>query len=337
VAANTSVARPCDLCLEAALAARITSGVLAEVRGMRTDLRRFRLHELVPDPGEPGVAVDDMPNPFGTPVLADHYLRPPRDVIPLAIPAAGSWEQYAEYVTARAFRAASQIGAEEMPGLAVVGNGDGLSHRERAEIINSCLLRRQPFAAVNPIDRVARFLSIDSEDRYASVAIVARGLQHVAIAVAAGSTIAVGTHHTALVQRDGSGLIPVGDLPGLPVLPASIAAPAGTPGRNGLLTGTLIPEWGNAIMVSGMVLGGLEAAYQPDCRPCDGAAIYIAAAAGRSAVRVGNGRLLTHPYQVQALVINALRKGDRLPACIAARDELAAHRLLRELRRRGIA
>jgi hypothetical protein len=315
----------------------MTSGMLTEARGMRTDLRRFRLHELAPDPGEPGVAVDDMPNPFRTPVMADHYLRPPRDVISLAIPASGSWEQYAEYVTARAFGAASRIGAEEMPDLSVVGHGDGLSRRERAEIINACLLRKQPLAAVNPIDGVARFLSVDSEDRYASVAIVARGLQHVAIAVAAGSTVAVGTHHTALVQREGGSLIPVGDLPGLPVLPASIAAPAGTPGRNGLLTGTLIPEWGNAIMLSGMVLGGLEAAYQPDCWPCDGAAVYIAASAGRRAVRVAGGRLLTHPYQVQALVINALRKGDRLPACIVARDELAAHRLLRDLRQRGIA
>jgi hypothetical protein len=325
----------------------MTSGGLAEAKLIRADLRRLPLHELVPEPGEADIAVDEKPNPFTTPVMADLYLRPPDGVVPLAIPGPGSWEQHAAYVAARAFRVVGQIGAAELPDLAVVGNGDGLSRGERAEMINACLLGKRPFAAVNPIDGVARFLSIDSDDRYASVAIVARSLQHVAVAVAAGSTVAVGTHHTALVQRDGGSWIPVSDLPVMPVMLASVAAPADAPGRDGLPlgppgrggppAGALFPEWGNAIMLNGVVLGGVEAAYQPACRPCDGAAVYIAAAAGRTIVRAVTGRLLTHPYQVQALVINALRKGGMVPAFIAARDELGAHRLLRDLRRRGIA
>jgi hypothetical protein len=58
----------------------------------------------------------------------------------------------------------------------------------------------------------------------------------------------------------------------------------------------------------------------PECGPCDSAAIYIAAAAGRTIVRAGTGNLLTSPYQVQALLINALLKGGQVPALIAARD-----------------
>jgi hypothetical protein len=311
----------------------MASGGLAGARQIRADLRNAPLHELTPEPGETGIAVDDKPNPFTTPQMADWYLRPPGDVVPLAIPGPGSWEQHAAYAAARAFRVVSQIGTEEIPDLAVVGNGDGLGRGERAETIRACLLGKRPFAAVNPIDEVARFLSVDGEDRYASVAIVARSLHHVAVAVAAGSTVAVGTHHAVLVQRDDGGWIPVGDLPGLPVLPGSVAAPDGTPSRGGLL----FAEWGNAIMLNGVVFGGVETAYQPACWPCDGAAAYIAAAVGRTTVRTVTGRLLTHPYQVQALLINALRKGDKLPALIAARDELSARRLLKDLRRRGIA
>jgi hypothetical protein len=336
VATNTPAARSSTPCPEAALAARMASAGLAEARLIRADLRRLPLHELIPEPGEAGIAVDDKPNPFATPVMADHYLRPPGDVVPLTIPGRSSWEQHAAYAAARTLRVVSQIGAGELPDLAVVGNGDGLSYGERAETIRACLLGKRPFAAVSPIDKVARFLSIDSEDSYASAAIVARNLHHVAIAVAAASTVVVGTHHVALIQRDDGAWIPVADLPGLPVLPASVAAPDGTPGRGGL-NGTLFAEWGNAIMLNGVVLGGVEAAYQPACWPCDGAAAYIAAAVGRTTVRAFTGRLLTHPYQIQALVINALRKGDKLPALIAARDELSAHRLLKDLRRRGIA
>jgi hypothetical protein len=334
VVTNTPVARSGTPCSEAVLAARMASRGLAEGRQIQADLRRVPLHELVPEPGEAGVAVDDKPNPFTTPLMADWYLRPPDDVVPLAISGPGSWEQHVAYVAARTFRVVSQIGTDEIPDLAVVGNGDGLSRGERAETIRACLLGKRPFAAVSPIDGVARLLSTDSEGRYASAAIVARSLHHVAIAVAAGATVAVGTHHAALIQRDDGGWIPVGDLPGLPVLRGSVAVPDGMPSR-GELTGTLFAEWGNAIMLNGVVRGGVETAYQPACWPCDGAAVYIAAAVGRTTLRAVTGRLLTHPYQVQALLINALRKGDKLPALIAARDELSARRLLKDLRRRA--
>ena len=168
------------------------------------------------------------------------------------------------------------------------------------------------------------------------MAIVAFSFQHVAVAVAAGSAVAVGTHHAALIRRGGGPWIPAGDLPVLPVLPASVAAPAAIPGPAGAGR-ALFPEWGNQILLNGVVMGGVEAAYQPDCWPCDGAASYIAAAAGCTTVRALTGRRLTHPHEVQALLVNALRRGGKIPGLVVARHELAAHRLLNHLRRYGIA
>jgi len=322
------------------VAALMASGGLTGARDIRADLRRLPLRELDPEPGELSIPVNDKPNPFTTPLMADRYLRnirPSGNVVQLAIRSRSSWERHADYIASRAFRVVSQIGTDALPGLAVFGDGDGLNDRERAEMIRACLRAKRPLAAISPIDGLTRFLAIDGDDHYASVAIVARSLQHVAIAVAAGPTVAVGTHHTALIQRDGGTWMPAGDLPGGPVLHASIAAPVGTPGRGRLLTGTLFPESGNPVMLNGIVLGGVEASYQPACWPCDSAAIYIAAAASRTTVRAVTGRRLTHPHEVQALLINALRKGEKVPGLIAARDELAAHRLLKDLRRCGIA
>ena len=75
MATNMSVARFGGPCLEAALAALMTSGGLTEARLIRADLRRLPLRELAPEPGETSIAVDDKPNPFTTPFMADCYLR----------------------------------------------------------------------------------------------------------------------------------------------------------------------------------------------------------------------------------------------------------------------
>jgi hypothetical protein len=334
------VARLDGPCREADLAALLASGGLAEARGIRADLLRQPLGELAPEPGEGCVAVDEKPNPFGNPVAADAYLRDARSpgtVVPLVVPSLGRWQQHAAYIAARAFRVVSQIGADACPSLAVLGRGDGFSPAERARTIDACLRGRRPFAAVQPIDGITRFLAVESEDRYASVAVVAFSFQHVAVAVATGSAVAVGTHHAALIRRDGGPWIPACDWPGLPVLQASVAAPATIPGPGGSRTGALFPEWGNQIVLNGVVMGGVEAAYQPDCWPCDGAASYIAAAVGCTIVRALTGRRLNHPHEVLALLVNALRRGGKIPSLVVARNELAAHRLLNHLRRHGIA
>jgi hypothetical protein len=348
VARNKSVASSGSPCLEARVAALMTAAGLAEARLVRADLRRFPLHELDPDPGEACVPVDDKPNPFNAAPMADRYLRglrSSRDVVHLDIPGEGSWEQHVGYITARTFRVMSQAGADALPGLAVFGKGDGLDDGRRAEKINAYVREKRSFAAIDPIDPIHSFLAIDGEDRYASVAIVARSLQHVAIAVATGPTIAVGTHHTALVRHDSGDWMPACDLPAMPVLPASVSAQISAPDRSGIPwpprsraahTGTIFPESGNPILLNGLVLGGLEAGYQPDCRPWDCAAMYIAAAAGRTVVRAATGKLLTQ-QQVQSLLIHALLKGEKVPGLIAARHELAAHRLRAFLRQCGIA
>ena len=340
------VARLDGPCGEADLAALLASGGLAEARKIRADLLRWPLSELAPEPGEGCVAVDEKPNPFGNPVAADAYLRDAGSlgtVVPLVIPGPGGpggpgrWQQHTAYIAARAFRAVSGIGTSACPQLIVLGQGDGLCPAERARRIDGCLHDRQPFAAVQPIDGISRFLAVDSEDRYASAAIVAFSFQHVAVAVATGSAVAVGAHHTALIRRGGGPWNPVRALPGRPVLPSSVAAPAAIAGPAGPRAGPLFPEWGNQILLNGVVMGGVEAAYQPDCWPCDGAASYIAAAAGCTTVRALTGRRLGQPHEVQALLVNALRRGGKIPGLVVARHELAAHRLLHHLRRYGIA
>ena len=319
-------------CQEAEVAARITAGMLAEANRIRTDLQSHHLWDLPPEPGETSVEVDEKPIPFATPLLADRFLRGTGS----SSPPLGSWQDYFDYIAARAYRAVKEIAASALPGIAVVGTGDGRSCGDRARLIDECLHCKRPVAVVKPIDGITRFLSVHGEGRYASVAVVARNLQHVAIAIASGSTVAVGTHHQALVQRDGQTWIPASELPVLPALRDSFAAPLSTPSYGGRQAGTLIPEWGNPIVLNGVVLGTVEAAYQPRSWPCDSAGIYIAMAAGRTTIRAISGRRLVHPYQVQAFVINALRKGERVPDFVVARDELAAHRLLNYLRRSGI-
>ena len=221
-----SVVRLDGPCGEADLAVLLASSGLTEARRIRADLLRQSLDELAAEPGEERVAVDDKPNPFGSPVMADAYLRdarPPRPAGPLASPDPGRWRQHAAYSAARAFRVVSELGVRVRPALAVLGCGDGLGLGERAQTIDACLRRRRPFAVVHPIDEMARFLAVDSEDRQASVAIVAFSFQHVAVAVATGSAVAVGTHHTALIRRGGGPWLAACDLPANP--PAFPAPP----------------------------------------------------------------------------------------------------------------
>lgn len=333
---NTSVARLDRACPEADVAALMTWEGLTEARRIRSDLRHLRLRDLTPEPGEISVFVDDVPNPFKTHPMAARFLRQREGVAELHMPLPGSWEQHRDYAAARAFRVASQAGTQALPALKVFGNGDGLSRGQRADIISESLRDRQPFALINPIDNLTTFLAVDGDDRYASVAIVVLNQRHVAVAVAAGSAVAVGTHHVAFIHRDDGCWTPAGELPDVPVLHGSIAAPISTHGRSEPQTGTLFPG-GNPVLLSGVILGGIEAAYQPDSWPCDCAAIYIAAAAGYTIVRAVTGKTLDHPGQVQHLLINALRDSAKVPGLIAARDELAARRALTYLRRCGIA
>jgi hypothetical protein len=324
-----SVGRSESRCPEAELAALMASEGPAVAKAIRADLRDRSVWDLPPEPGETSMAVDDKPSPFATARMADRYLRfgsPPGHH-----PGPGSWQQRVDYATARAFRAVSEIGNSALPGLAVFGTGDTLSRRERARRIGECVRDRRPFAVIKPIDAMTRFLGVDGDERHASVAIVVHDLQHMAIALACGSTVALSAHHAVQVRRDGDAWVPAGELPDQPVLHGSIAAPISTPGLGGHQAGALIPESGNPMLLNGVLLGAVEAAYQPDCWPCDCAGVYIATAAGRTTVRVIDGRV-SHPHEVLARMISALRNGEKVPGHVVARDELAAHRLLNHLR-----
>ena len=165
------VARIDGPCGEADLAALLASCGLVEARKIRTDLHCYPLGELAPEPDEGAVAVDDKPNPFGNPVAADAYLRDAgaaSPVVPLVIPPPDPWQQHAAYVTARAFRVVGQLGTAACPRLVVLGRGDGLGPAERARMVDACLRGRRPFAVIQPVDGITRFLAVDSEDRCAS-------------------------------------------------------------------------------------------------------------------------------------------------------------------------
>jgi len=345
VATDIPVTRSDEPCLEAVVAAKLTSVAQAEARLIGADLRSQPLRDLAPDPDEDSVFVDDKRHSFTSPDMADRFLRgiaSPEDVIHLPVPGPVSREQHAQYALARTLRVIRQAGSDMLPGLAVFGQGDGLSHRQRGSAIKGCLRKKEPFAVVKPFDSLDRFLGFYGEDTFASVAIVARGLQHVAISVATGSTVAVGSHQVALVQRDGSTWIRMSELSDLPVLHGSITAPLGTPIGDEVESSAFFPESGNATLLNGILLGGIEAAYQPDCWPWDVAASYIAAAAGRTVVRTSGGTRsrrrppLTAPGVLDTL-IKALLEGDKVPGLVVARGQLAAHRLINHLRQGGIA
>ena len=69
----------------------------------------------------------------------------------------------------------------------------------------------------------------------------------------------------------------------------------------------------------------------------DGAGATSPRRPGWTIVRALTGRRLNHPHEVLALLLNALRRGGKIPSLVVARNELAAHRLLNQLRRYGIA
>jgi hypothetical protein len=345
VATDIPVTRSDEPCLEAVVAAKLTSVTQAEARLIGADLRSQPLRDLAPDPDEGSTFVDHMSHSFTSPDMADRFLRgitSPEDVIHLPVPGPVSREQHAQYALARTLRVVRQAGDDMLPGLAMFGQGDGLGHRQQGNAIRNCLRRKEPFAVVKPFDNLDRFLGFYGEDTFASVAIVARGPQHVAISVATGSTVAVGSHHVALVQRDTSTWIRMSELSDLPVLHSSIAAPPGTPIGDEVESSAFFPESGNATLLNGVLLGGIEAAYQPDSWPWDVAASYIAAAAGRTVVQASGGprsrrRTPLTAADVQSILVKALTEGEKVPGLVIARGELAAHRLINHLRQGGIA
>ena len=273
--------------------------------------------------------MDEKPNPFGNPVVADAYLRDawsPATVVPLVIPAPGGparWPQYCRLHRGPGLPGGSPDRHRRVSAALRARPRYGLSPAERARTIDACLRGGRPFAAIQPIDGITRFLAVDSEDRYASVAIVAFSFQHVAVAVATGSAVAVGTHHVTLIRRCGT-LDPGPDLPGLPVLPSSVAAPprSRVPPDS---AARAVPRVGNQVLLNGRH-GGVEPPTSQTARLRRCRDLYRRG--GRARPSALTRRRLSHPHEVQALLVNALRRGGELPGLVIARHELAARGLL---------
>ena len=329
------------------LAAMLTRKSQAEARYLQACLGgNAGLAELEPDPAKGGIPVDDKPNPFrdGTDD-PDVCLRGPwlDNVVPMRAHRA---RFSAADLAGHMFRTVSRVGTEAQPGLAVFGPGDGLNDGQRAERVRRCQRRNLPFAVINPIDSITSFLGVRGEGRYASVAIVGRDPQHLVVAVSAGPTLAVAEPGQLLIAQDDGPLRPPGQPVGSPILPGSyvllsapesdtVACLAGCPRT--AHGGTALSEPANPVLLNGILLGGVEAGYQPDCTPCEGAASYLAATAGRVILDAGRGKKLKSPHHVHDLLGYALRSGERIPGLIVARDDLSARRLLDRVRGSGSA
>jgi hypothetical protein len=340
VAKNSSAARLVRL------AAMLASTSQEKARHLQAGLDGNGGHaELAPDPAGAGILVDDKPDPFrdGTDDPVAFLGGRPGNIVPMHPPRERfSATSMAGYI----FRTVSMAGTEAEPGLAVFGTGDGLDDGQRAERVRRCQRKDRPFAVIYPIDNIASFLGVRGEGRYASVAIVARDLRRLVVAVSAGRTLAVAQHDELLIAQDDGPLLqprqPVGGpiLPGSYVLlstaePGSAACQAGCPRT--ALCGTALPEPANPILLNGILLGGVEAGYQPECTACEGAASYLAALAGRVILDASRGKKLKYPHQVHDLLGDALRSGERLPSLIVARDDLSARRLFDRVRGCGSA
>lgn len=329
------------------LAVLLTGASRQEARHLQAGLGGTGGHaELALDPAELGVMVDDKPNPFwdgADDPVAFLGGRRAGNIVPMPPPRA---RFSATDMVGHMFQSVRQAGTDAEPGLAVFGKGDDLDDGQRAERIRRCLRKDRLFAVIYPIDNIASFLGVHGEGRYASVAIVARDLQHLVVAVSAGPTLAVAQPGELLIAQDDGPLLRPSQSVGGPILPGSyVLLSAPEPGSTACqagcprtaLCGTALPEPANPILLNAILLGGVEAGYQPDCTPWEGAASYLAAIAGRVILDAGRGKKLKYPHQVHDLIGHALRSGERMPSLIVARDDLSARRLLDRVRGCGSA
>jgi hypothetical protein len=329
------------------LAALLARASQHEARHLQAGLGGNGGHaELAPDSAALGIMVDDQPNPFrdgtGDPVA---FLggRRPDNIVPM--PSSRARFSATDLVD-HIFWAVRQAGTDAEPGLAVFGTGDGLDDGQRAERIRHCLRKNRLFAEIYPIDNIASFLGVQGAGRYASVAIVGRDLQHLVVAVSAGPTLAVAQPGELLIAQDDGPLLQPSRPLGGPILPGSyVLLSTPEPGRAACqagcprtaLSGTALPEPANPVLLNGILLGGVEAGYQPECTPCEGAASYLAASAGRVVLDADHGKKLKYPHQVHDLLGQALRSGELVPSLIVARDDLSARRLFDRVRGCGSA
>jgi hypothetical protein len=337
----------------ARLAAAAVSGAGTGAKMFQAELLYGALDVLSPDTHpQDAPSVDEVLNPFASaPDFADRYLRGlgPKDRAehtrlhrwnserPV-------WEDYASHASAQALEGAREAASEEirrqqLPGVDVFfGKADRQNLHDQGNAIAACLRARTPFVLVDPISGLDSFLAVHGDTLWAAAAIAAFGPEDVATAVASGPAVAVTTRGRGLVSLNASPWIPITETSHAPELIRSSLMLPGEFARRPSYQVVALPEmvdfnWlsGNAMLLNAVVLGGIGAGFQPPCDPWDACVVPVAATAGRTVARVDTEECL-NVGQLHRLLLDALCEAERLPALVIARHEVAAKRLVREVR-----
>lgn len=340
----------------ARLAVATVSAAFAEAKTIQTEILHGVPDVLPPDTQpQDAPSVDEVLNPFaGNPDLADRYLRRlgPKDRVEHLIlhrrnSGRPTREDYVSYARTRTFEAAREAADEEircqrLPGVDVFGKADRQNLPDQGRAIKACLLARTPFVLVDPISGPDSFLAIYGDTLWAAAAIAAFGPEDVATAVASGAAIAVTNRGRGLVSLNASPWIPITETSHVPerissslILPGEFARRPSYPVVAPLEMGAFNWLSGNAMLLNSVVLGGIGAGFQPPCHPWDACVIPVAATAGRIVARVDTEECLS-AGQLHRLLLDALRDAERLPGLVIARHEVAARRLVREVRVVGL-
>jgi hypothetical protein len=337
-----------DLSPEAQLAAVTVSSALEETKTMQMELLCGRLDDL-PTAAPPGQEawVDDLPNPFGGEWDPDECLRglgPADRVEHLALHRRNtrrlSGESYLSRANSRSFEAAREAALNHWPDLAVFGRSDGLSHRDRGQAIADCLQTGKPFVVIEGISGVDDFFAVHGDSHWASAAIAASGRRHIATAVASGRAIAVASRDRGFLSLDASPWSPINEAVRTPELSRSRVVPLSKEITERLWflqhlsvleLDSIYGPSGNAMILNGVVLGGIGAGFLPSGHAWNACVAPVAAAAGRTVARVDTQKRL-NTGQLHNLLLRSLLRGERLPELIIARHEVAARQLVRGVR-----
>ena len=329
-----------ELSLAARLAATVASSAQNEARTVQEEILRGELDDLpAVAPLEEEPWVDDLPDLLGG-RDPDQCLRFPRQDQHFKLYQSNtgrlSWDNYRDHAAGRAFEAGSEAAIRHCPGAAVFGTGDELSHLERGRHIKSCLKANKPLVVVEAISGADESLAVHGDTRWASAAIAVYDHGHVATAIASGRTVAVTSWDLGFVSFEGGSWWPIGNLAHTPELISSRVVPLGggisDPFLRKLELDSIYGPSGNAMILNGVVLGGMGAAFLPPGYAWDACVAPIAAAADRTVARIDTEERLT-AEQLHGLLLRSLLKGERLPGLVIARHELAARRLVHRLRK----
>lgn len=342
---------------EAVLASEVVAGAVADARWARTEILLGRVADLPsPAAGEPTVPVDDVGNPFlFDPARPDEWDPRAAEVLDKIAeigpkdPAARwrlrrentarpTWRELIAAANARAFATARAIALRGEPDLLVVGKGDGMEHAERGALIRDCLASGRKVLVIDALDGVEQYMAVFGEAFWCASAMAIHDPDRVAAAVASGMVTTVADGDRVLISIDNAPWMPSEELGHLPEQVPSIVLPLTKSEYRAELSSLLMPSRdatiygfsGNPFILNAILLGGASAGLQRSCRPWDAVIAPVAAAAGCWVARLDTQEHLD-AEQVQSLLIESLINGEKVPALVLAKHEVAAKQLIREL------